>query len=94
MTKWERVEVVRDYAETRNTLIAVAQLQTVLGLALLEIGQRIGRPRMARRAAGQLVQACDLWRRAGLGRKAVAVARLLERCRRAWNRYEELEGFR
>jgi hypothetical protein len=94
MTIWERREIVREAIEARETLIALGGMMLELGLALLEIHVRDGRPRGAYRAAGRLIAAADFYRRAGLGRKAEAIGRLIERCRRAWIRWEESQGFK
>jgi hypothetical protein len=94
MTSWERREIVREAIEARQTLIAVGRCLLTCGLAVIEINIKIGRPRKAYRGGGYLIKAADFYRRAGLGRKAEAIGRLLERCRRAWLRYEESEGFR
>ena len=94
MSKFERVEICRRYADHRGALLTIADLMSLLALTQLELGQRLRQPEIARKAGRSLIQAYDHYKRAGLGRKAVAVARLLERCRRAWNRHEELEGFR
>jgi hypothetical protein len=77
----------------RPLSITLGDLFTDLGLAYLEIGQRLGRPQMARRAGGLLVKAAAHYLEAGLGQKARAIGRLVERCRRAWLRHEAAEGF-
>jgi len=94
MTIWERREIVREAIEARETLIAVGRCLLTCGLAVIELNLRIGRPRKAYRGGGYLIKAADFYRRAEMTRKAEAIGRLVERCRRAWIRYEESEGFR
>jgi hypothetical protein len=94
MTTEERREMLRGAIESRQTLISLGLAMTVAGLAHLEIGQRIGNPRLAYRAGRLLIKAVDFYRRAELGRKAEAIGRLIERCRRAWIRWEESQGFK
>lgn len=77
----------------RPVWIAIGDMLAQLGLTYLEIGQRLGRPQMARRAGGLLVKAAAHYLEAGLGQKARAIGRLVERCRRAWLRHEAAEGF-
>jgi hypothetical protein len=77
----------------RPLWVALGDILTQLGLAYLELGIRLGRPQMARRAGGLFIKAVDYYGRAGLGRKAAAVNRLIERCRLAWLRHEAAEGF-
>lgn len=77
----------------RAVWVALGDALAQLGLAYLEIGQRLGRARMARRAGGILVKAAGYYLEAGLGRKAASINRLIERCRRAWLRHEAAEGF-
>ncbi|MFM7136266.1 MAG: hypothetical protein ACKO1M_04235 [Planctomycetota bacterium] len=78
----------------RPMFVALADLLASLALAFLEIGQRHGRPRLARRAGGLMVKAVGYYLEAGMGRKAAAVTRLAERCRLAWLRHEAGEGWR
>jgi hypothetical protein len=77
----------------RPVWVSLGDLFANLGLAYLEIGQRLGRPGLARRAGGILVKALSFYLEAGLGRKAAAINRLIERSRRAWLRHEAAEGF-
>ena len=77
----------------RPVWVSLGDLFANLGLAYLEIGQRLGRPGLARRAGGILVKALAYYLEAGLGRKAAAINRLIERSRRAWLRHEAAEGF-
>jgi hypothetical protein len=77
----------------RPLWVSLGDLFANLGLAYLEIGQRLRRPGMARRAGGILVKAVAYYLEAGLGRKAAAINRLIDRSRRAWLRHEAAEGF-
>lgn len=77
----------------RPLWVALGDLMTQLALAHLEHGIRLGRPQMAYRAGRHLIRAVDYYARAGLGRKAAAVNRLIERSRKAWLRHEGVEGF-
>jgi hypothetical protein len=77
----------------RPVWVSLGDLFANLGLAYLEIGQRLRRPGMARRAGGILVKALAYYLEAGLGRRAAAINRLIERSRRAWLRHEAAAGF-
>lgn len=77
----------------RPVWVALGDMLAQLALAYLELGQKLGRPRMARRAGGLLVKAAGWYLEAGLGRKAAAIGRLIERCRLVWLRHEAAEGF-
>ncbi len=91
---WRRRELLQEGLEARQLAIALGDMMASCGLANLEIGQRGHKPRQAYRAGGYLVKAADYYLMAGMGRKAAAVSRLVELCRRAWLRHEAGEGFR
>ena len=78
----------------RPILIEFGNAFVKAALAHLRHGCRIGQPHFARRAGGLLVQATAIFQEAGMGRKAAAVSRLAERCRRHWELFEAREGCR
>lgn len=91
---WQRRERMAREMQLRQLEVAVADMNATLALAKVEIHIRHGHPRRAIKAGRYMIEAADGYHRAGMGRRAEAMSRLAEKCRRAWLAHEAAEGFK